>query len=106
MKPDRPGRDRGGQAEGTCQEPEAGRAGLHTGQGTNGTRVSPEPLTGRSHQLGVHLQALGHPILGDALYADAVVQARADRLLLHACGLRLSHPVTGEPMQFDSAPPF
>lgn len=73
---------------------------------TNSTRVALEPLTGRSHQLRVHLQALGHPILGDALYADAVVQARADRLLLHACGLRLSHPVTGEPMQFDSAPPF
>ena len=73
---------------------------------TNSTRVALEPITGRSHQLRVHLQALGHPILGDALYADAAVQARANRLLLHACGLRLPHPVTGEPMQFDSAPPF
>lgn len=70
------------------------------------TRLLLEPVTGRSHQLRVHLQALGHPILGDALYADAAVQARADRLLLHASALRLPHPVTGEPMQFDSAPPF
>ena len=70
------------------------------------TRLLLEPVTGRSHQLRVHLRALGHPILGDALYADAAVQARADRLLLHACALRLPHPVTGEPVQFESAPPF
>jgi tRNA pseudouridine32 synthase/23S rRNA pseudouridine746 synthase len=70
------------------------------------TRLLLEPVTGRSHQLRVHLQALGHPILGDALYADAAVRAKADRLLLHACALRLPHPVTGEPMQFESAPPF
>ena len=48
------------------------------------TRVALEPLTGRTHQLRVHLQALGHPILGDALYAPPEVQARAPRLLLHA----------------------
>ncbi|UUZ78322.1 RluA family pseudouridine synthase [Polaromonas sp. P1(28)-13] len=70
------------------------------------TRLLLEPVTGRSHQLRVHLQALGHPILGDALYADTAVQARADRLLLHASALRLPHPVTGEPMQFERALPF
>ncbi|MFI5444901.1 RluA family pseudouridine synthase [Polaromonas sp. UC242_47] len=70
------------------------------------TRLRLEPVTGRSHQLRVHLQALGHPILGDQLYAPALVQARAERLLLHACSLRLSHPVSGVLLQFESAAPF
>ena len=70
------------------------------------TRVELEPLTGRSHQLRVHLQALGHPILGDTLYAPPEVQARTPRLLLHATELRFDHPVTGEPMVFSSPAPF
>jgi tRNA pseudouridine32 synthase/23S rRNA pseudouridine746 synthase len=70
------------------------------------TRVELEPLTGRSHQLRVHLQALGHPILGDTLYAPPEIQARAPRLLLHATELRFDHPVTGEPMVFSSPAPF
>jgi tRNA pseudouridine32 synthase/23S rRNA pseudouridine746 synthase len=74
--------------------------------GGESTRLELEPLTGRSHQLRVHLQALGHPILGDALYAPPDVQARAPRLLLHATGLRLPHPVTGEALAFASAAPF
>ena len=73
---------------------------------TNSSRVELEPLTGRSHQLRVHLQALGHPILGDALYAPAAVQARAARLLLHASVLRFGHPLSGEAMRFESAPDF
>lgn len=73
---------------------------------SDATRVELEPLTGRAHQLRVHLLALGHPILGDALYAPARVQARADRLLLHASELRIAHPVTGEPMHWRSAVPF
>jgi tRNA pseudouridine32 synthase/23S rRNA pseudouridine746 synthase len=72
----------------------------------NTTRVELEPLTGRSHQLRVHLQALGHPILGDALYAPAEVQAKAPRLLLHACALRFTHPASGLPLSFESAPGF
>jgi len=71
-----------------------------------GTRVELEPVTGRSHQLRVHLQALGHPILGDRLYAPPAVQARAPRLLLHACALRFVHPASGEPLQFESPAPF
>ncbi|MDV7397028.1 pseudouridine synthase, partial [Arthrospira platensis SPKY1] len=55
--------------------------------GLAATRVALEPVTGRSHQLRVHLQALGHPIVGDELYADAAAQAAAPRLLLHACVL-------------------
>ena len=74
--------------------------------GRNTTRVELEPVTGRSHQLRVHLKSLGHPILGDALYAPANLQAKAGRLLLHACDLRFSHPVGGAPMDFENAPPF
>ncbi|MEZ0309689.1 MAG: RluA family pseudouridine synthase [Ramlibacter sp.] len=70
------------------------------------TRVELEPLTGRSHQLRVHLQALGHPILGDTLYAPPEVQAQAARLLLHATHLQLQHPASGEMISFSSAPPF
>ncbi len=72
----------------------------------NCTRLHLEPVTGRSHQLRVHLQALGHPILGDALYAPAPVQACAPRLMLHARELRLIHPVTGVAVQFQSPTPF
>ena len=67
------------------------------------TRVALEPITGRSHQLRVHLLAQGHPIVGDALY-DAPDQA--PRLMLHACTLALRHPVTDAPLRFASAVPF
>ncbi len=67
------------------------------------SRVELEPVTGRSHQLRVHMAALGHPILGDALYGDAV---SAPRLLLHACALRFAHPLGGRALNFDSPPPF
>ncbi len=70
------------------------------------TRVMLEPITGRSHQLRVHLAAVGHSILGDPLYAPPQDQARASRLLLHACSLGLAHPVTGEWTQFTSDIPF
>ncbi len=70
------------------------------------THVMLEPLTGRTHQLRVHLQALGHPILGDALYAPQAVQAMAPRLMLHACTLAFSHPATGQSMALDCPPDF
>ena len=69
-------------------------------------RLELRPVTGRSHQLRVHLQAIGHPILGDALYAPPPVLARAPRLLLHASALQFAHPVTGEPLALESAPAF
>ena len=72
----------------------------------NCTRVELEPITGRSHQLRVHLLALGHPILGDALYAPDAVLARSPRLLLHACALRLLHPATGALLSVESPPDF
>jgi tRNA pseudouridine32 synthase/23S rRNA pseudouridine746 synthase len=70
------------------------------------TRLELEPVTGRSHQLRVHLQAMGHPILGDELYADDTALAAAPRLLLHACFLDLPHPVSGERIQFTCPAPF
>lgn len=70
------------------------------------TRVELEPVTGRSHQLRVHLQAVGHPILGDALYAPPAVQDRAPRLMLHATRLEFAHPATGAALLFESRPPF
>jgi tRNA pseudouridine32 synthase/23S rRNA pseudouridine746 synthase len=70
------------------------------------TRLRLEPVTGRSHQLRVHLLAIGHPIAGDALYAPPDALAKAPRLLLHAQSLALAHPVDGRPMRFHSPAPF
>lgn len=70
------------------------------------TRVALEPITGRSHQLRVHMKAIGHPILGDALYAPNHIAAKSMRLLLHATRLELKHPKTAEPLKFSSPPPF
>jgi tRNA pseudouridine32 synthase / 23S rRNA pseudouridine746 synthase len=75
-------------------------------QGQAQSRLWLEPVTGRSHQLRVHLLAMGHPILGDALYGDAAVQQAAPRLLLHASRLRLPHPTTGAEVSIDSPAPF
>ncbi len=70
------------------------------------TRVELQPVTGRSHQLRVHLLALGHAIVGDRLYGCARVQAMAERLLLHACTLELDHPMSAQAMRFVSPAPF
>lgn len=69
------------------------------------TRVALEPVTGRSHQLRVHLQFIGHPILGDKFYAGDAVNA-ASRLQLHATSLALFHPTTGCRQQFVAECPF
>jgi len=65
-----------------------------------------EPLTGRSHQLRVHLLSIGHPILGDALYGGEEVMARAPRLMLHASRLEFTHPADGRHCSFESPLPF
>ena len=69
------------------------------------TRVGLTPITGRSHQLRVHLASLGHSIVGDSLYAEAP-PAAGERLMLHASRLGFPHPVTGELREFSSAVPF
>jgi tRNA pseudouridine32 synthase/23S rRNA pseudouridine746 synthase len=69
------------------------------------SRLELTPHTGRSHQLRVHLAALGHPILGDPLYGSPWAP-RSDRLRLHACGLAFQHPFSGEPLLFQAPCPF
>ncbi|SMC19114.1 tRNA pseudouridine32 synthase / 23S rRNA pseudouridine746 synthase [Andreprevotia lacus DSM 23236] len=71
----------------------------------NTSRVDLEPVTGRTHQLRVHMQAIGHPMLGDTLYGGEWM-GHAPRLLLHARLLALRHPVSGAAMQFEAAAPF
>lgn len=70
---------------------------------TNTTLVSLEPYTGRTHQLRVHLQAIGHPILGDSLYAPEPWLQASPRLCLHASELAFDHPGNGQRMRY-SAP--
>ncbi|MDV6332727.1 pseudouridine synthase [Asticcacaulis sp. 201] len=75
-------------------------------QGDGTSRVDLEPITGRSHQLRVHMMAIGHPIIGDVFYAPPDAQAMSDRLLLHAQSLALPHPRTGAALEFQSQAPF
>ncbi len=70
------------------------------------TRVLLEPVSGRTHQLRVHMLSLGHPMLGDGLYAPEDVLAKAPRLLLHAQELWLDHPITGVEVRVQAAPDF
>jgi len=70
------------------------------------TRLRLRPLTGRSHQLRVHMAAIGHPILGDRFYAQGAALAAADRLQLHAESLELRHPADGRTMVFEAPCPF
>ena len=69
-------------------------------------RLALAPVTGRSHQLRVHLRALGHPMLGDDLYAEGAALAASPRLLLHACAITLPHPHTGQTLSWASPAPF
>jgi tRNA pseudouridine32 synthase/23S rRNA pseudouridine746 synthase len=72
-------------------------------QGAPCTRVALVPHTGRTHQLRVHLAFIGHPIVGDRLYAP---QHAAARLMLHAHRLAFAHPATGKPLVFEIGVPF
>lgn len=71
----------------------------------NTSRVELEPVTGRTHQLRVHMAAIGHPIVGDTLYGGAA-GATAERLLLHASVLSFTHPFSTEPLTLVSEAPF
>jgi tRNA pseudouridine32 synthase/23S rRNA pseudouridine746 synthase len=70
------------------------------------SRIELEPITGRSHQLRVHMDAMGHPILGDDFYGTPSSCAKAERLMLHACQIELGHPETGAPLRIDCPSPF
>ena len=76
------------------------------GREDGATRLKLNPLTGRSHQLRVHLLSIGHPILGDTFYADGDALAATPRLQLHAEELSLRHPADGRPCTFVQACPF
>lgn len=71
-----------------------------------GSRLALYPVTGRSHQLRVHLMAIGHPIIGDSFYASPQQQALSDRLLLHAEYLGLYQPASGQWCEFHAPCPF
>lgn len=70
------------------------------------TRIRLTPITGRSHQLRVHMQALGHPILGDGFYAHDEAKTMAERLRLHAEALTITHPQYQTSMTFRQPPNF
>lgn len=70
------------------------------------TRVQLYPLTGRTHQLRVHMLQIGHPILGDEFYQQQDSYAKSPRLTLHAQALSFRHPVTNEVVSIESAVPF
>lgn len=70
------------------------------------SRIELEPVTGRMHQLRVHMEAMGHPILGDDFYGTPASCAKAERLMLHACEIELGHPETGMPLRIECPPPF
>lgn len=77
---------------------------LHAGG--KSSRLLLAPVTGRSHQLRVHLAEIGHPILGDEFYAHAEARAASPRLALHAAALRFAHPATGAMLNLESPCPF
>lgn len=70
------------------------------------TRLLLTPVTGRSHQLRIHLRELGHPILGCDMYAHEEALAMAERLMLHATTLAFEHPVSGEWLAGECPPDF
>jgi tRNA pseudouridine32 synthase/23S rRNA pseudouridine746 synthase len=73
---------------------------------SNYTRVTLHPVTGRTHQLRVHMHALGHGILGDALYLGEASQEQHGRLMLHAEHLAFQQPLSGKPLSIEAPCPF
>lgn len=72
----------------------------------NSSLIELTPITGRSHQLRVHMQQIGHPILGDRFYGKPNACELAPRLNLHAFTLSIAHPISGEPLTFKADCPF
>lgn len=79
---------------------------LDAGPWAGTSRLELEPLTGRTHQLRLHLAAIGHPIVGDTLYAPHAMPPRNPRVMLHARELAFVHPGTGQPCRFVAPVPF
>ncbi|MGB0893438.1 MAG: bifunctional tRNA pseudouridine(32) synthase/23S rRNA pseudouridine(746) synthase RluA [Parashewanella sp.] len=74
--------------------------------GKRSTLVKLTPITGRSHQLRVHMMSQGHPILGDGFYADPLAERLSSRLLLHAQSLTIKHPYSQIEMTFNAPNTF
>jgi tRNA pseudouridine32 synthase/23S rRNA pseudouridine746 synthase len=72
----------------------------------NQTRMELKPVTGRSHQLRIHMRELGHPILGCDMYAHETARSMSSRLLLHATTIAFNHPIIGDRIQWHHAPEF
>ena len=93
-----------------CVDAEGGKPALSryrvVRSATHGSVVELEPVTGRTHQLRVHMAAIGHPILGDELYASADALAAAPRLMLHARSLAFLDPNTGGRVTVEAPPDF
>jgi tRNA pseudouridine32 synthase/23S rRNA pseudouridine746 synthase len=84
----------------------AARNAIHHGEcGIPASRLELEPTTGRTHQLRVHMAAIGHPVLGDGLYGGNTGN-NAERLLLHARALSFVHPLSQKRLTLSSEPPF
>ena len=79
---------------------------MHYDVNTDTSRVLLEPITGRSHQLRVHLAHIGHPILRDQLYHPEPFNSPLDRMALHASYLAFMHPLTAEPLELHCEVPF
>lgn len=75
-------------------------------QGANVSLVELHPITGRTHQLRLHLKSIGHPILGDPLYAHEIAFQASKRLDLHSVSLEITHPKTEEQKIFSTSIPF
>lgn len=79
---------------------------LHYDEEQDVSHVLLQPITGRSHQLRLHLAAIGYPILGDTLYATGPVAQAANRLMLHAWQISFNHPLTAKLLKVALPPPF
>lgn len=79
---------------------------LEYNENANTTRLELKPLTGRTHQLRVHMQAIGHTILGDEFYASEEARSKSERLLLHAESLGFIHPLTENKIEIEHKAPF
>lgn len=79
---------------------------IHYDPQKNTSTVALHPITGRSHQLRVHMLAIGHPIIGDYFYAPEDIKNQSTRLLLHAHQLEFTHPLTQHTLTITSPVPF
>lgn len=73
---------------------------------SNISRVELYPVTGRTHQLRLHMKSIGHPILGDSLYSDKATFNSSSRLELHALSLKIAHPKTNKTQVYNAPAPF